>query len=98
MINGGLQIITSLPKRLYSHSSSSPSLSTSIHIQPAVSKLSQHQKFLKAAVVTSQLATVVSEACGARFTQRMGLLKELMDFWKNGDEVALVEIDRDGMF
>lgn len=85
-------------QRLYSHSSSSPSLSTSIHIQPAVSKLSQHQKFRKAAVVTSQLATVVSEACGARFTQRMGLLKELMDFWKNGDEVALVEIDRDGMF
>ena len=41
---------------------------------------------------------MVSEACGARFTQCMGLLKELMDFWENGDEVALVEIDRDGMF
>ena len=47
-------------QRLYIDSSSCPSLSTSIYVQPIANKLNQHQWFRKAALVTSQIASVVS--------------------------------------
>jgi len=59
-------------------------------------KLNQHEKFRKASIVTSELASVASEASNTHFERRLELLKDLTTHWKNGDEVAIVEID-DGM-
>ena len=52
-------------------------------------KLSQHQKFRKASVITSELASVASEASHVH----VDVLKDLIVHWKNGDEVAIVEVD-----
>lgn len=55
--------------------------------------LSQHQKYRKAILFTSKLASVASEASGIHFHRRMKLLKELITSWKCGDEVALSNVD-----
>ena len=49
-------------------------------------KLSQHQKFRKASVITSELASVASEASHVHFQRRIDVLKDLIVHWKNGDE------------
>ena len=54
---------------------------------------SQHQKYKKAAILTSELASLASEACGIHFHRRMELLKELIASWKCGDEVGLADVD-----
>ena len=55
--------------------------------------LTQHQKFREASIITSELASVASVASNVHYARRIDLLKELIDFWKNGQEVGLVEID-----
>ena len=60
-------------------------------------KPSQHEKFRKAVVLTSELASVVSTASNVHFHRRMKLLKDLTDYWKRGEEVGLMEID-DGKY
>ena len=57
-----------------------------------VRKLSQHEKYRKAVVLTSELASVVSVASSFHFQRRIKLLKKLIDHWKNGEEVSLVEV------
>ena len=54
--------------------------------------LSQHQKFRKASILASELATIASYASKAHFDRRLRLLKELIDYWKNGEEVGLTEL------
>lgn len=56
-------------------------------------KLSQHEKFRKASIVTSELASVASEASKVHFDRRIALLKDLIAHWRSGDEVALVEVE-----
>ena len=56
-------------------------------------KLSQHQKFRQASIVRDELASVASVASSIHFKRQMKLLKDLVDYWKNGEEVALVEVD-----
>ena len=56
-------------------------------------KLSQHEKFRKASIVTSELASVASEASNVHFDRRIALLKDLIAYWKNGDEVTLMEVE-----
>lgn len=53
----------------------------------------QHQKYRKAVVLTSELASIVSEASGVHFDRRINLVKELIQYWKSGEEVALTELD-----
>ena len=53
-------------------------------------KLSQHQKFRKASIVTTELA---SDASNVHFKRRIKVLKELVSRWKDGEEVALVEVN-----
>ena len=55
--------------------------------------LSQHQKYRKAVVFTCELASVISEASGIHFDRRIRLIKDLINYWKNDDEVALTEVD-----
>lgn len=44
-------------------------------------------------MLTTQLASVASEASHVHFHRRLKLLKELTDYWRNGEEVGLTEID-----
>ena len=52
-------------------------------------KLSQHQKFRKASLITAELASLASGASGVHFERRIKLLKELVASWKENEEVAL---------
>lgn len=56
-------------------------------------KLTQHEKFRKSSILTTELATVMSEASQVRFTRRVNLVQDLIHRWKSGDEVGLVEVD-----
>ena len=56
-------------------------------------KLSQHQKFRKASILTTELASVASEASNMHFERCIDTLRQLLAFWKNGDEVALTKVD-----
>ena len=55
--------------------------------------LSQHQKFRMASIITAELASVASYASKAQFDRRIKLLKELLSYWKNEEEVGLAELD-----
>ena len=44
-------------------------------------------------MLTSELASIVSEASRVHFDRRIKLIKELLVYWKNGEEVALKELD-----
>lgn len=77
----------------------SASASTALQVTQATSKrsiLSQHQKYRKAVVLTSELASIASEASGVHFDRRLNLLKHLVDFWKCGEEVGLTKVDSGG--
>ena len=56
-------------------------------------KLSQHEKFRKASILTSELASVASEASNVHFDRRIALLKDLITYWRNGEEVSLMEVE-----
>jgi len=46
--------------------------------------------------MTSELASVLSEASNVHFSRRMKVVGDLIEYWKNGEEVAIIEVD-DGM-
>ena len=56
-------------------------------------KLSQHQKFRKASLITAELASVASGVLGVHFERRIKLLKELVASWKENEEVTLVNVN-----
>ena len=74
-----------------------PSSSTSLEVSQVKAApscaMSQHQKYRKATYLTSELASIVSESSGIHFDRKMKFLKELIDSWKCGQEVALTEVD-----
>lgn len=84
-------------QRLFSSCSSSPGVLVTQSSSKGKRKPSQHEKYRKAVVVTSELASVVSMASNVHFHRRMKLLQDLMDYWKRGEEVGLVEVD-DGKY
>ena len=79
-------------QRIFVSSSSSSSLAITVSKLKDVRKLSQHKKYHKAVVLTSELASVASVASSVHFQRRINLLKKLIDHWKNGEEVSLVEV------
>ena len=79
-------------QRIFVSSSSSSSLAITVSKSKDVRKLSQHEKYRKAVVLTSELASVASVASSVHFQRRIKLLKKLIDHWKNGEEVSLVEV------
>ena len=80
-------------QRLFSSLSSAPSVTVSQHDSRNERKLSQHEKFRKANILTTELATVISEASHSHYYQRLDLIKKLIDSWKNGEEMALCTVD-----
>lgn len=58
-----------------------------------VKKMTQHEKFRKASLIASQLASVTSEASNVHFERRIEVLKDLIDYWKEGIEVSVVEVE-----
>lgn len=80
-------------QRLFSSSSAEPSLELVTSSKEHQRKLSQHQKFRKASILTNQLASVASEASNVHFKRHMNVLEDLLMRWKEGDEVALVDAD-----
>lgn len=80
-------------QRIFSDMPSTPSVDLSIFDPTKKRKLSQHEKFRKATMVTTQLASVISEASQNHFYRRLELLKELTDSWKSGMEVTITEVD-----
>lgn len=57
--------------------------------------LSQHEKFRKASLITTELALVASEASNIHFERRLSSLNDLLKYWKNGKEVAIHEVTSD---
>lgn len=55
--------------------------------------LSQHQKFRKVSILTAELASVASTASRAQFERRLELIKQLILYWKSGEEVGLTELN-----
>ena len=56
-------------------------------------KLTQHEEYRKALLLTSELTSVASGASHVHFHHRMKLLEELIDYWKKGEEVGFVDLD-----
>ena len=83
-------------QRLFSSSSSQLLLVTTASKEHC-RKLSQHEKFRKALVLTSELASVASEASHVHFQRQLNLLQDLITHWKCGDEVAIMEVE-EGMY
>ena len=79
-------------QRLSSNCSSRASLSV---IESSTEKrpLSQHEKYRKAVLLTSELASVASGASQFHFVQRLNLIQELIDHWKCGKEVGLLDLN-----
>ena len=80
-------------QRLFCDLPASPSVDVSHYSCSKRRKLSQHEKFRKASVLATELATVVSEASHTRFYWRLELLKDLISSWKSGTEVGIVDFD-----
>ena len=79
-------------QRLFCNSPSQPVIVMSSS-KEHTHKLTQHEKFRKASIICSQVASVASVSSKIDFQRRMKLLNDLLDFWKNGTEVSLVEIE-----
>ena len=82
-----------LTQRLLLTSSSQPAVQVMTYSKQHRKKLSQHQKFRKASILTTELASVASEASNVHFERCIDTLQQLLAFWKNGDEVALTKVD-----
>ena len=80
-------------QRLFSDLPAAPSVTVSHYDSRKERKLSQHEKFRKANILTTELATIVSEASRRQFYRRLDVLKELMDGWKTGEEMAVCTVD-----
>lgn len=80
-------------QRIFCDLPATPSINLSFFDHPKKRKLTQHEKFRKANMLTTELAAVVSEASHNHFYQRLELLKDLIDSWKSGTEVALADVE-----
>ena len=70
-------------QRIFSVHSSQPAVEVVTSSKEHSSKLSQHQKFRKASILTAQLASVASEVSTMHFERRFELLEELLASWKD---------------
>lgn len=57
--------------------------------------LSQHQKFKNASLLIKDLAAVISEKSNDLYLQRMKNLSDLLDAYRNNEEVMIVKINND---
>ena len=75
-------------QRLFSTQNSNPSLFSQSNSRKQ-RNLSHHEKYRQAVVTTSQLASITSMV---HFHCRISVLKELLDYWKCGEEVEVEEV------
>ena len=80
-------------QRLFSTSNGEPKVVQTTSVS-SCRKLSQHEKFRKALVLTSELATVASEASHVHFQRQLDVLQDLISHWKTGNEVTITEVDK----
>lgn len=80
-------------QRIFLQKYSQPTVEVATCSKEHSRKLSQHQKFHKASILTTQLASVASEASNIHFERRYKLLEDLLQAWKDGSEVALRDIE-----
>lgn len=85
-------------QRIFCEMPSSSSIDVSFLEYPKQRKLTQHEKFRKANMLTTELAAVISEASHTHFYRRLELIKDLIDNWKSGTEVALADVDDGNYF
>jgi len=80
--------------RIFSDSIHQPSSVTiaEIAIKPQ-RRLSQHEKFRKASICVTELASVASEASHVHFYRKIELMEKLCEYWKLGKEVSLTLLD-----
>ena len=60
--------------------------------QPSSRPLSQHEKYRKALLLSSELASVASAASNVHFERRIELLSRLTDHWRRGEEVTVTKV------
>ena len=80
-------------QQIFSNSQASSSLVV-VKSNPKTRTLSQHEKYRRALLLTSELASVASAASYIHFKRRLKLIQERIDYWKCGEEVGLTEIDK----
>ena len=59
--------------------------------------MSQHEKFKKANICTTELAAVISEASHVNFYRQLEIVQNFCKYWKSGKEVGLKLIN-EGLF
>ena len=80
-------------QRLFINSSQQSSVQVVTASKEHRRKLTQHQKFRTASVITAELASVASMASNIHFERRIELLEDLLSHWKAGTELGLTEVD-----
>ena len=80
-------------QRIFANLHSVAALNISHVPQKSTSVLSAQQKYRKAALITSELASITSESSGILFDRRIELLQDLISSWKKGKEICLMEVD-----
>ena len=88
VINAGL----CSTQHLFSDFSHEPSV-TIAKIEKPSRRLSQHEKFKKANVCTTELVAVISEASHVNFHRQLEIVQNLCEYWKSGKEVGIKLID-----
>ena len=79
-------------QRLFAEKSS-PSSSLLVTTATKSSRpLSQHEKYHKALLLSSELASVASAASNVHFERRIELLSRLTDHWRRGEEVTVTKV------
>ena len=81
-------------QKIFINSSIEPSFDTVESSSKGKHKLSQHEKYRKASLLTSELASVARGASHVHFDRRLQVLKDLIVHWKSNQEVTLVEDDK----
>ena len=72
---------------------SSPSSSLLVTTATKPSRpLSQHEKYRKALLLSSELASIASAASNVHFEHRIELLSRLIDHWRRGEEVTVTQV------
>lgn len=84
-------------QRIFFSAAPTPSVSLSLIKSDKKRNLTQHEKFRKASLLTSELASVMSESSRIHFNRKVDLVKDLIDYWKAGEEVALTPVE-DGIY
>ena len=83
MIKDGHLLINEQHRGFFPLSSPQPLLVSTVSKEHG-RKLSQHEKFRKASLLTSKLASILSKVSDFHFSHRLKVAEDLIIYWKNG--------------